>query len=109
MYPSDYGYATSGGSVMDRDTCLNTELFSWQNSNSCFINDWLYNGSYFGWTLTPHSIFSSRVFITSDTGYVSFNDVYYSNDVFPVLYLSSNVKITGGDGSEGNPYTLSIE
>lgn len=26
MYPSDYGYATSGGSITNRTTCLNKSL-----------------------------------------------------------------------------------
>ena len=29
MYPSDYGYATSGGSTTDRATCLAKEIYSW--------------------------------------------------------------------------------
>ena len=33
MYPSDYGYATSGGSTTDRATCLNTVLYSWDGSS----------------------------------------------------------------------------
>ena len=34
--------------------------------------------------------------------------VYASGPVFPVLYLKSEVKITGGNGSSGNPYQLSL-
>ena len=29
IYVSDYGYATSGGSTTDRETCLATELWNW--------------------------------------------------------------------------------
>ena len=57
MYPSDYGYATSGGSTTDRASCLATALFVWNNSSysDCKNNDWLYNSSDYQWTLTPSS------------------------------------------------------
>ena len=44
MYPSDYGYASSGGTTANRETCLNRTLFRWQDSVSsdCYQNDWLY-------------------------------------------------------------------
>ena len=52
MYPSDYGYATSGNSTTDRATCLSKELFSWSlynwgNASDCYSNDYLFNDSYF--------------------------------------------------------------
>ena len=31
-----------------------------------------------------------------------------SGIVFPTVYLDSNVKIVSGDGSEGNPFELSL-
>ena len=33
---------------------------------------------------------------------------YPGHNIYPALYLSFNVKITGGDGSESNPFTLSL-
>ena len=35
MYPSDYGYATSGGAGMNRESCLNTSIYSWNNWTWC--------------------------------------------------------------------------
>ena len=32
--------------------------------------------------------------------------ISYSNGLRPVFHLKSGIKVTGGDGSEGNPYTL---
>ena len=111
MYPSDYGYATSGGSGTDRNTCLNTELFNWNDSSvsDCKNNDWLYDSSNYQWTITSRSSGSYYVFHVSSSGSVN-SDLYASNSraVFPALYLSSNVKISGGDGSEGNPFKLSL-
>ena len=33
MYPSDYGYATSGGSTTDRAACLAKEMYNWDGSD----------------------------------------------------------------------------
>ena len=109
MYPSDYGYATSGGSTTDRETCLNTELYNWDGSSvsDCKNNDWLYTGSY-QWTLTPYSSRSYVVFIVISNGNVNRASAYNSYAVFPALYLNSNVKISGGEGTESSPFTLSL-
>ena len=41
MYPSDYGYATSGGGT-GREMCLSYNLSSWSNYSDCYNNDWLF-------------------------------------------------------------------
>ena len=107
MYPSDYGYATSGGSTTDRETCLNTELFSWNDYDDCKNNDWLYTGSH-PWTLTPRSRDSLSAFSVYSNGGVYSYAASASHVVFPALYLSSNVKISGGEGTENSPYQLSL-
>ena len=43
MYPSDYGYATSGGSSMNRTSCLSKELFYWYTYSDCKSNNWLFS------------------------------------------------------------------
>ena len=110
MYPSDYGYATSGGSTTNRETCLNTELFNWDRSSvsDCKDNDWLYDSSNDQWTITPNSSNSNYVFNLYSIGPVYSNFAYYSYAVSPALYLSSNVKISGGEGTESSPYQLSL-
>ena len=111
MYPSDYGYATSGGSTTDRASCLSTELYRWNNtsyvSSDCYNNDWLYKSGPNQLTLTPR--YSFIVFSVFSTGYVNISAVNGAfNAVSPALYLSSNVKISGGDGSENSPFQLSL-
>ena len=111
MYPSDYGYATSGGSTTNRDACLAKELYNWDSSSfsDCKNNDWLYDSSTTQWTLTPSSSGSNGVFFVSTTGYVGYNGLAYdSNGVRPSVYLTSNVKISGGDGTSNSPYTLEV-
>ncbi len=107
MYPSDYGYATSGGST-GRDTCLSYNLYNWSSYSDCYSNDWLYKSETIQWAITPNSSYSSYVFDMNSLGIVS---NYYANSaytVFPTLYLSSNVRISGGTGVESDPFTLEI-
>ncbi len=112
MYPSDYGYATSGGSTTDRATCLNTVLYAWDDSVSdCPNNDWLYNIGSTQWTLSPYasSSYAHGAIYVNDSGIVHIlNYVYRSYGVWPVVYLTSNVKISSGSGSESDPFELSL-
>ena len=109
MYPSDYGYATSGGSTTNREACLAKELYNWDSSSysDCKNNDWLFNSSTNQWTLTPGSSNSRNVFGVSITGFV-YGHIYAndSDGVRPSVYLTSNVSISGGDGTMNNPYIL---
>ena len=41
IYPSDYGYATSGGNTTDRAACFNQSMSNWM---SCSSDDWLHKG-----------------------------------------------------------------
>ena len=108
MYPSDYGYATSGGSTTDRNACLNKELYKWDSSDfsDCKNNDWIFNSSS-QWTITPHTSFSYRVFYVSSAVCLRSNLVTNARyGVRPVVFLKSNIKIVDGDGSSSNPYIL---
>ena len=107
MYPSDYGYATSGGSTTNRESCLAKELNNWNSSSfsDCKNNDWLFNGA-IQWTLTPSSSRSTDVFRVSNAGYVNYITARNSIGVRPSIYLTSNVVISGGDGTSDSPYTL---
>mgnify|MGYP004501371113 CR=1 FL=1 len=110
MYPSDYGYATSGGDTMDRTTCLNTNLSSWSSSSAsdCKNNDWLFN-SFHQWTLTPHAVSSGAnyAFYVSSSGSINGYSAYGGHGTRPVVYLSHSVGVQSGDGSMGNPFILS--
>ena len=108
MYPSDYGYATSGGSTTNRESCLAKELYNWDSSSfsDCKNNDWLFDNQ---WTLTPFSSNSGTVSYVRNAGYVNDDAANISGGVRPSVYLTSNVIISGGDGTSDSPYTLSIE
>ena len=108
MYPSDYGYATSGGTTTNRASCLAKELYNWDSSSysDCKNNDYLYDSSNYQWTLTSRTGHSGSVFLVRSTGYVDSSDAAASRASRPVLYLSSNVTIVGGNGTSSSPYVL---
>ena len=110
MYPSDYGYATAGGNVTNREACLNTSMYSWDQANvsDCTNNDWLYDSTIKQWTLSPSFYYFNgcSVVYISDNGRVGGYAAYNPLGVRPVVYLKSSVSITGGTGTQVDPYTL---
>ena len=104
MYPSDYGYAT------DLSTCAQTLLNYDNSSNSyaCRAKDWLYNSSFTQWTISPraYSSYADLVFVVDIRGYLSHSDAYIDRRVRPAVYLKSGVIISGGNGTESDPYIL---
>ena len=104
IYPSDYGYATSGGTTTSREACLNKELFSWSWVNDCPNNDYIFNSSSHQWTLAHYSSFSYNAFYVFNDGMASYDTARRGYGVRPVLYLESSALITQGDGSEASPF-----
>ena len=70
MYPSDYGYATAGGTTTNRASCLAKELYNWDGSgvSDCKNNDYLFKSSYSQWTLAPTSSRSNVAFRVDTRG-----------------------------------------
>ena len=99
MYASDYGYAVS-------DECTQN-LIGYVDA-TCKNNNWLFKGND-EWMLPQEAIGINHVFIVCSDGHV---DNYGVNSnmfaVRPVLYLISSAQITGGNGTIGSPYKLSI-
>ena len=108
MYPSDYGYATSGSLTTSRSTCLAKELYNWDSLSDCYNNDYLYKESYHQWLMSPCSgnasnayrIYNAKVYhgYAGNFGYM----------VRPALYIKSNLLIIGGNGTSDSPYELGI-
>ncbi len=85
--------------------------FSLNNDNfsTCVNSNWMNNGSDTRWTLSSNSDTSYYVTCIYSSGNLEiFCGVDYALNgiVYPVATLSSEVQITGGDGSQSNPYTL---
>ena len=118
MYPSDYGYATVGGSTTSKTNCRTTKLYSWYSSSfsDCKNNDWLFKSqsSFVNnaeWLISPNASYSSSAAYLNSSGSVS---PYGNNSVAngmlavrPTFYLDSSVlKIVGGLGTKDNAYRV---
>jgi hypothetical protein len=107
MYPSDYGYATSGGDT-GRDACLNIDLYKWDGAINCYKENYLYDSSDVQWTLTPNSSNSGIVFIVHFVGRVYNYEVINGYAVRPVGYLKSDATISSGSGTGTDPWIVTI-
>ena len=108
MYPSDYGYATSGGSSTNRASCMAKELYHWNSSSysDCKNNDWLYNSSDYQWTMSPRAVDSYGVFFVNPDGNVDYAYADSNSAVHPVVHLKSTIKVISGTGSSTDPFIL---
>ena len=112
MYPSDYGYATVGGSTTNRVGCRAKALYDYDTAD-CKNNDWLFTSqsSFVNdaeWLLSPHSSYIAANL--GSTGYVGLGVNIVNNNQFavrPTFYLDSSVlKIVGGTGTSDNAYRI---
>ena len=117
MYPSDYGYATIGGSMTTKSDCRALALYNWGNDYyaDCKDNDWLFTSqktfSFKGgeWLLSPCSSNPNTVSNLRSTGFADLNGVVgHPFSVRPTFYLDSSIlQIVGtGDGTKDNAYRL---
>ena len=112
IYPSDYGYATSGGSITSRENCLNIPLSDWKQSTSkdeweCGRNNWIMKGKNSLWTISHSLSFFTDVIAVSFTGQVISTSAYNPEmDIVPVTYLISDIRFKSGDGSSSNPFEI---
>ena len=105
MTPSDYVKASTNSAC--------TSVYAYFNTSSCYNNsathNWIFAGpaaKVYSWTSSPSSYSPAYfVFIVSSGGRLYGSSAYYSYGVAPVLYLSSDIILTG-EGTEGSPYTL---
>ena len=106
--PADYGFGTSGGNTMNRNQCqsLGINWDKYGESSDCIYNNWLHlNSGDETWTMMPTLYSSSTVFYVTNA-WLSYTNATYARRVNPVVYLKSTVQITGGSGTEEDPYTL---
>ena len=97
MTPADYGYAST--------SC--TDSTNMNSSADCKNNNWIYNSSYYQWTITPYSGISNIVWYVYSNGRMYNISALNAYGVRPVVYLKSSIKITGGTGTSSDPYKLS--
>ena len=108
MYPSDYLYAVSPKMTKCKNIINNN-----YTTFNCYQNNWLFTGEV-QWTITAiksNSLTVSRINLWWDNndGNIYFNDINSANNsVRPVAYLSSNVKISNGNGTKSSPYIIEV-
>ncbi len=93
----------------NKSSCGSFSLIQ-SNSSSCASTGWMNitNVDYW-WSLSPYLGENSEFVIFSLYGTVlgsHTSDTRFG--IRPALYLSSDIKITGGDGSQNNPYEISL-
>ena len=106
IYPSDYNYAVAS-TVEDRIFCLKTNTYHWtgEYNEKCIQNDWI-NKQKNIWTLTPTTKLAGVLIRNAGAVDYNYDDTVSNNNIFPALYLKPSVKISSGDGSEGNAYQI---
>ena len=92
----------------NKSNCGTFDLYN-RNSRTCKNTTWMYIEDGW-WTLSPQSGYSGGACSSGTDGgggnVVICSDTYYSEAIRPALYLSSDIKITGGIGTQSNPYQI---
>ncbi len=111
LYPSDYGYATSGGSTTNRNDCFTMTLYNWNKDavSDCRNNNFLYNDSMGQWTITSFSNSPHRVFRINNTGWVGAANANVPIGVRPVVYLKASTLYISGNGTKENPFVFEYD
>ncbi len=104
IYPSDYGYATSGGESITKDQCLAVDIYHWSSQSNCYTNNWLYVSDNYQWTITPRSNYSYDILVFKEA-ITRGHGFEYGSITRPVVYLLPNVQIIG-TGSQDDPFVF---
>ena len=118
MYPSDYGYASVGGTTTSKENCRAKELYKWDSSSysDCKNNHWLYKSQSISWwsnkdewLISPYASYSNSASYLDSAGCVYANSSVrdFQLAVRPTFYLDSSIlKIVGGLGTKDNAYRI---
>ena len=92
-----------------QETSLNDEYKQYCNDSYLFRLK-----SSLGWTINADISDTMNTYVvwtvigTSESGFFSGNSAFINRDVYPVLFLNSNITLIG-EGTESNPYKISSE
>ena len=102
MYVSDYGYASSN--------CENKRIYGDNDIRGCNNTNWLYNIKIDEWLLPQYAGSNGYTFLVGSAGLIDHRIVgTFEGGVRPVLYLTSSVQITGGNGTSTDPYVIGMD
>ena len=97
-YPSDLGYAAG-------NTCvIGTKLNDYKEG--CYQKDWLFTTGINRGLMTPDSGTSENMVVDVYDGIITLGPSNLSLEVHPSFYLTSDVVITLGTGTESDPYQI---
>ena len=89
----------------NKQQCGNIEL-NYDNYNTCKSTSWMNNNNSW-WTLSRDSGNTNAVYYIETNGkIINYDALNGDYGVRPTLYLSKDIKITGGTGTESDPYTI---
>ena len=120
MYPSDYGYATVGGSTSNKTSCRSQALYNWRRTAyyDCRNNDWLFTSQVTSWgsntnewVISPSASYQNDAAHLTSIGYIYLNYDSGVSDykiaVRPTFYLDASIlKAVGGTGTSTDPYHI---
>ena len=100
IYPSDYGYAANLAQC--------NQTMDNYYEDGCWNNNWLKPSSWGNWTMSPRAGSGDAlgVFRVNSGGGLDDDRAYFWNWVWPAVFLKSGVAISGGNGSQSNPFVL---
>lgn len=104
MYPSDYGYATSGGET-GRESCLGFYLSKLNSYPECYQNNWLYQTEAM-YTITPMAYASEARYAFTVKNNVGLSFTSTSNAIKPTVYLKPEVRVISGSGNINDPFII---
>ncbi len=103
MYPSDYVYTYANGV---NNKCFTDGSYCQTSYGGTPSAGWLYDSNY-QWFLSPAASGANLVFHVRSLGFVSNRStVTGPHEFHPTVFLSSEVSIVDGDGSQENPYQI---
>ncbi len=104
LYPSDYGYSADSSHW---NIILGRGTFDGNASDRNWLQQTLNHNDIYEWLLSPSIYGYGYTSVWNPTGYLNCNYVSLSAwAIRPTLYLKNDVKITGGTGTQENPYKL---
>ena len=120
MYPSDYGYATSGIDTTSRSNCLTSyDMTALSINTDCVDNNWMRSVANANaasesdrvmnlvqWTMTPNTRYKTAAYCLNSNGSLTNYGVNTSRVFRPVLYLKDDTELIGGTGTWDDPFTL---
>jgi len=103
MNVSDYLRANTNTEQCETLSLNNSNYYTCKTTNYLFTS--LAADSQYPWTINPYSGLARHVFFVYDYGRVSFTDTTGVRGVAPVLYLSSEISLSGS-GTDIDPYVI---